>query len=238
MFVPECAGRIVAVNNGIDIDDFLSNTGGLPVLSPTMEQKRIVLTIGHGYRFWKGHDILLNAFARIRPGFPELALIIVGGGQASETRQLASDLGICDAVFFLTDVPHAQVSALLQRSDMYVLSSRWKKGVYGEGMPIALLEAAAAGKPVVATASCGVAEILTNYETGLLVPTEDADALAQAMVYVLEHPGEAREMARRLHQHVRGEFTWRRAHERYLELSHSELARYMGASLASQSNSH
>jgi glycosyltransferase involved in cell wall biosynthesis len=89
----------------------------------------------------------------------------------------------------------------------------------GEGFPLAVLEAAAAGTPVVATASTGVAELLEDRVTGRLVPLEDARALAFAICDMLADPLTARKMADALLNVVRDRFTWRQAAEKYSALA-------------------
>jgi glycosyltransferase involved in cell wall biosynthesis len=83
---------------------------------------------------------------------------------------------------------------------------------------VAILEAAAAGKPVVTTRTCGAAEIIEDGVTGRLVALEDAGALADAMCELLEDKEQARAMAENLRRKVLDEFTWRRAYESYVRL--------------------
>src|SRR5262249_39965206 len=105
------------------------------------------------------------------------------------------------------NVPFQELLPLLKRADVFALSSRWEKGICGEGFAIALLEAGAACRPVVTTNSCGVAELMQDGVNGRVVPTEDPEALAGAICDVLENPQSARQMAERLHERVVGEFT-------------------------------
>jgi len=118
----------------------------------------------------KGFDVLLVAVAKL----PALHLWLAGEGDLDAAlRQQASALGIADRVHFLgwrDDVP-----ALLAAADMLVCPSR------SEPLGNTIIEAWAARLPVVAAAAAGPSELITDEETGLLVPVDDADALAAAM---------------------------------------------------------
>jgi glycosyltransferase involved in cell wall biosynthesis len=96
-----------------------------------------------------------------------------------------------------TDIP-----ALLRTADVFVLSSRW------EGLPLAIIEAMMSGLPVVGTRVGGVAEVMVDGETGLLVPPKDPEALASALNRLLEDAGLRRQM---------GEAGRRRALDRFTE---------------------
>ena len=129
----------------------------------------------------KDQGTMLRAFAVVRGMQPNARLVVVGTGpREQELRRLAHDLGIGDAVQFLgmrDDVPD-----LLPGFDTFVLSS------LHEGLSIALVEALAAGVPIVATRVGGIPELVTHGEYGLLVPPADPAALASAMVWLARDP--------------------------------------------------
>jgi glycosyltransferase involved in cell wall biosynthesis len=123
----------------------------------------------------KGMDVLLEAFALIRRRLPQATLALVGDGtERPALEQLADRLDLGGSVTLLgfrDDVP-----LLLGGFDVFVLPSRT------EGLPMALLEAMAAGLAVVATRVGGVAEAVEDDVTGLLVPPEDPSAIAEAVI--------------------------------------------------------
>jgi len=123
----------------------------------------------------KGVDILIEAFARVHKQAPEAELVLVGDGvERTALGKQAAGLGVAEHVQFLgtrDDVP-----ALLATFDVFVLPSRT------EGLPMALLEAMAAGLPIVATAVGGVPQAIRHRETGLLVPAEKPEALAESLM--------------------------------------------------------
>jgi glycosyltransferase involved in cell wall biosynthesis len=129
----------------------------------------------------KDHGTMLRAFARVRAVRPRARLLLVGYGVLrEELEQLARDLGIAGDVVFTG--MRSDVTDLLAAGDVAALSSR------EECAPQALLEAMAVGVPVVATAVGGVPEMVESGSTGLVVPPEDPDALAGAVLGLLEDP--------------------------------------------------
>jgi len=134
----------------------------------------------------KGFDLLLRAFAAVPKRFPHADLTIAGAGQEeAELKTLCKRLGLEDRVKFAGHVSH--VYALFPGATVFVLSSRY------EGMPNALLEAAAAGLPLVATpASGGIVELLGSGRGSWLADEITAEALGTAMIGALEKilPGE------------------------------------------------
>lgn len=220
LLAPECATRIAPVPNGIDIDRFLNAASPVAVeLPPSFINRRRILNIG-AFEYKKGHDVLLKAFAEVKQTHPDTCLIIAGQTRAefNSTHQLIQDLNLNNDVLLLRDLPHDAVAALLQRTDLFVLSSRWEQGVCGEGFAMALLEAAAAQKPVVSTLSCGVAELIRDGESGVIVDPDNPHQLAHALLRMLDNPNEAEQQGKCLHARVSQHFTWKAAHQRYLTL--------------------
>ena len=220
MFAPECANRIVPIANGIDIERFLVNSEFDIQLPPSFRTRRKILNIG-AYEYKKGQDVLLRAFSKLRQTRVDVCLLIAGQPreELKAIERLIAELELQDHVVLLENLTHNRIAGLLQSVDIFVLSSRWKKGAWGEGFAMALLEAAAAQKPVISTLTCGVTELIQNGESGLIVPTEDPDALAQAMAALLDNAHEADRQAKNLHARVKQFFTWKNAHQSYLNLS-------------------
>ncbi len=135
----------------------------------------------------KAHDVFLQAAARIKRRSRRARFIIVGDGELREQlEQQARHLGLSGEVRFTgyrRDVP-----SLLSLFDVFVLSSRF------EGLPLSILEAMAARKPVIATCVDGVPEAVVDGETGWLVPPDDAEALADRILALIENPQRARAM--------------------------------------------
>jgi len=133
----------------------------------------------------KGVDVLIEAFASARKELPGAGLTLVGSGSAFEAnRRLATRLGLGDELRFTGTVPRAE--PYLVQADVVVLPSR------REGLPVAALEALGLGRPVVASAVGGTPTVVREGETGWLVPPEDPESLARALVEAGIGLGEAR----------------------------------------------
>lgn len=129
----------------------------------------------------KDLSTLLNAMARLKTEIPDLHLVLVGDGESASTlRSLARDLGIDSRVHFAGW--QGDLRPVYGSLDLVVLSSR------NEGTPVSLIEALAAGRPVVATAVGGVPEVLQQGTLGRLVPAGDSPRLAEAIREALADP--------------------------------------------------
>jgi len=134
----------------------------------------------------KGLDLLLRAFARIDPARRAHLLLAGDGPIRPQIEQTVAALGLTERVHLLgtrSDVP-----SLLKAADVYTLPSRT------EGLPNALLEAMAAGVPIVTTDAPGCRDLIEDKRTGLVVPYGDIDALAAALSDLLTDPARAAEL--------------------------------------------
>jgi glycosyltransferase involved in cell wall biosynthesis len=126
----------------------------------------------------KGIDEAVRAVAQLPD---DTVLVVLGDGpERASLERLARDLDVAARVFLLGRVP--DVAAWLRRAAVYVQPSRW------EGFGLGVLEAMHAGLPVVATRVSSLPELVVDGDTGLLVPTDERDALARAIVAALERP--------------------------------------------------
>jgi len=180
--------RVVAVPAGVDLAAFSRPAGGDRVRREFGLSRPVIGSIAM-FRGSKGHDLLLEAFDRLRGQFPEARLLLVGDGiRRSWVESLARERGLNGWVTFTgfrEDVPD-----LLGAMDCFALAS-----TRTEGVPQSLLQALAAGVPVVASAVGGIPEAIEDGATGLLVPPGDPGALAAALGSVLKDPESARRRA-------------------------------------------
>ncbi len=196
------ADQVVTIYNPVLDEDF-DRRAAAPADPADLEgEGALIVTVGR-LAPQKDHATLLRAFARLAGKHPARLLLIGEGPMRAELEALARALGIAGRVAFagLRDNPYPA----MREADLFVLSSAW------EGFGNVLVEAMAVGTPVVAT-DCpdGPAEILEGGKWGRLVPPGDADALAAAMLDVLQNGGvDARERARA--------FTVERAADLYLD---------------------
>jgi len=135
----------------------------------------------------KGLDLTLAAFAQVRQRFPQSRLLLMGDGPLKPALESqAAQLGITDAVTYGGFQHPARVRDALYASHLFVHPSRTTADGNREGIPNAAVEAMATGLPVVGTTHGGFPEAITDGESGLLVPENDAPALATAMLRILE----------------------------------------------------
>ena len=192
-------GKIRVVHNGIDVDRLpVHDDPGLRALLAGRSNRPLVLTVAR-LDAQKGHGHLLAAAATV----PDAVFVLVGEGREEATlKRQAHALGIAERVCFLghrNDVPD-----LLAVCDVFVLPSLY------EGLPLSVLEAMAAAKPVVATAIDGTTEAVVPGVTGLLVPPADPARLAGAIRALLKDGALARRMGEEGRARVCREFSLRR----------------------------
>lgn len=151
---------------------------------------------GHGVLFGgrlspeKGVDVLIRAAVHLPAGVP---VVIAGDGPSrEELEQLAAELDVADRVTFLGRVPGQELHQRMRRAAVVVVPSRWY-----ENQPMVILEAAAAGRPVVATNLGGLPELVEPGVTGWLVPHDDPTALADALRDATADPDRSHELGRR-----------------------------------------
>ncbi len=178
--------KTVVIPNGVDPAHFRDvppvdlGEFGIPADS------RVLITVGR-IEPQKGIDVLISAAREIVQQYPDVHFLIVGTGpDRSDLERQAATWRLSDRMHWAgkrTDVP-----GLLAASTAFILPSRW------EGMPNAVLEALAAGKPIIATRVEGASELVRDGINGWLVPIESPQALAEAVVRLLANSDQIDEM--------------------------------------------
>lgn len=164
-----------------------------------------------------GIDTAIRALALLRAEFPGATLTVAGSGPAEEElRRLAASLGVAGAVRFTGSVASEDMPRLFQQARVALNPS------LADNMPNSVLEALAAGRPVVSTRVGGVPFLVTDERTALLVPPADPQAMARALLRLARDPVLAEALARRGLEEV-GQYAWTRVRERLLAL-YGELA--------------
>ena len=200
------AGQIAVTPFGVDVRSF----SVVPALSPGARDGLVigtVKTMSHTY----GVDTLVEAFALLRqqltamqhPLADKVALRLVGDGpQIGALRALSGRLGVADRVTFTGPVPYEQVPAELAKLDIYAALSRQ------ESFGVAVLEAGAAGRPVVVSDAGGLPEVVQDGVTGLVVPRENPVAAADALLKLVTDPSQRIIMGESGRRHVRDHYAW------------------------------
>ena len=203
--------RCFTVYNGLDLEAFQA---------PHRDDRshlEIVLTIGNIRRI-KGHDILVKAAALVRDKVPDVRFLLAGEvleeGFFQELQQAVSSHGLQSTFCFLGGIK--DLPAQLQAADLFVLPSR------SEGFSNSLIEAMACALPVIATDVGGNGEAIQDGVTGVVVRSENPQALAQAIVKLLGSPEQRQRMGQAGRQRVKTYFSvdamLRQLTERYRDL--------------------
>jgi len=178
--------KISVIPNGVDTDRFQNAVATNLIEFGIPPQNKTVIAVGRLDQ-QKAPDLLLKAAEHLIPLYQDLHVLFVGNGPLMhEMKQWVSHRNLTDRVHFAGW--RADVAGLLKASRCLVLPSRW------EGMPNAVLEAMAAGLPVVATDVEGIDELVRPNETGLLIPSESAQELEKALSQLLDNPESSRKM--------------------------------------------
>jgi glycosyltransferase involved in cell wall biosynthesis len=193
--------KIRYIPNGVDTERFKPNfEDHLKVRKELGVDGFVWLAVGR-FDPPKDYPNMLQAFARVVHKYSNTILLIAGDGPLRETMEnMARELGVEKYVKFLgirRDIPQ-----LMNAADAYVMSSSW------EGMPMVLLEASATGLPIVATDVGGNREVVLDGITGFLVPPRNPEALAEAMLRMMDLPEEKRrEMGKAARKHIEKNFS-------------------------------
>ena len=185
------------------IYEFFRGTG-----SPAIRPGKVVLYFGR-FEPYKGIGVLVQAYSRIREQFPAWRLVIAGAGRLAQRLGVLSGDGVEIHEGFLSD---GAVADLMRSARLVVVpyTAATQSGV--------IATAYAFDRPVIATRVGGLAEMVQNGKTGLLVRPNDADALARAMRSLMKDPARLRQMARHVRTLRRGSYRWDRIAQSHAEL--------------------
>jgi glycosyltransferase involved in cell wall biosynthesis len=153
-----------------------------------------ILNIG-SLQPYKGHPDLIAACAILKEHGVPFRCRIIGGGSQAALRKLIAECGLEAEVELLGPLDQQEVAARLSRADCYVQPSIITASGKMEGIPVSIMEALAAERPVVATQISGVPELVQPGKTGYLAPPGDPHALARALEAVYRNPQQARDLA-------------------------------------------
>ena len=162
----------------------------------------------------KGFDVLLRACDILAQRQQQFTLTLAGGGghvfglgkEEKRLQTLRSQLGLENRVQFPGLVSHNELPRLLMAHDIFVAPCVIHASGRRDGIPNTVIEALSCGMPVVSTNIHALPEVVRNGETGLTVPPNDPEALADAIQWCMEHPDEARQLGRQGQELVKGMF--------------------------------
>ena len=166
-----------------------------------------LLTVGRLQKR-KGHDMLISALPRIRESIPEVVYAVVGGGEELPALQrLVEKMNLGDNVQFLGELSDADLINCYQQCDLFVLPNRQLGGDI-EGFGIALVEAQACGKAVVAGDSGGTRETMQIPTTGLVVDCDTPSALEKLVIELLGDRARLEAMGEAARRWAVSQFDW------------------------------
>lgn len=202
--------KITVIPCGVDTKLFRPRDPAVARRRLGLPEGRLLLFVGRIERL-KGIDTLLEAAALLmaRPGYDDLRVLIVGGDLETDgdnpelhrVRKLAGDLGIRTRVDFLGSQPQPALPDFFSAADLTIMPSHY------ESFGMVALESMACGTPVIASRVGGLARLVRDGETGLLVPEEEPTALAMQIHAILQDEPERAAMSRRAATYAR-EFAW------------------------------
>ena len=184
--IPEARERLSVIHNAVPASNA---TPSAPSFSPAR-----LLCLGRLVED-KGFDVALEAFARVLPRAPHTHLVIAGDGpERQRLERLATDRRVDRSVIFTGWVHPRETAALIESAAVVMMPSR------REPFGLVALETALAGRPIVASRSGGLPEVVEDRETGLLVDADDVLQTAAALASLLDDPRRATAMGQRARQ--------------------------------------
>ncbi len=196
---PQVASRCVVIHLGVDVP-------AAAAAPPPRDTPRLICAARFGV--WKGHTVLIDALAELRRRGVGFQCDFAGDGELRKTVESAiAAAGLGEAIRLLGNVSHAALTASLSAGDYdcFVLASTERAGEH-EGIPIAIMEAMAAGLPVVSTLTGSIDELVTP-QTGTLVAQRDPIALADALEPLLRDRALRLSVGARARERIRVSFS-------------------------------
>ncbi|KQR69274.1 glycosyltransferase family 4 protein [Rhizobium sp. Leaf341] len=167
----------------------------------------VILSVGRAVEK-KGYDLLLTALARL-PDDLAWRFVHIGGGTLAKTlKAMATDLGISHRIDWLGAMAQEDVLARYRASDIFALACRIGADGDRDGLPNVIVEAASQRLACISTTISGVPELLSDGETGLLVPPEDPDAIAHALERAIRDPALRASLGQAAERRVRRDFDY------------------------------
>ena len=208
--------KIRVIYNGVDAEQFSPlEDAPLPPQLTDLSSKRIILFVGH-FGLRKGIFFAIRAMRQVRAAFPDAHLVCVGGtpawlGRNEYRKVLTGEIsrnGVEGCVTLLDAVKNTELVGFYRHSEVFVLPT------YYEAFPKVVVEAMACGRPVVATRTGGIPELVDDGETGWLLPFGSPDAIADKLIMLLGDRGMRLSMGRLGREKVEKSFTWHAVAER------------------------
>lgn len=217
--------KLTAIRNGVDLKSLTPCPPDAEYLQLwNLANKRVIGFIGSFYRY-EGLDLLVEAFAKLAPRYPDLVLLLLGGEEREgDLRKQVQRLGLDDRVLMPGRIPHSRVPGVYSLMEALVYPRRSMR-LTELVTPLKPLEAMAMGRPVVASNIGGHRELLRDGETGLLFPPGDASSLAQTIGQLLDDQPLREKLASQGRDWVLHEHSWEKTTSAYTAIYERALDR-------------
>lgn len=205
--------QVTLVCNGVDTKNLQPSKDELDKLRNELNLKEDDFCILNSARLTrqKAQWVLIEAAAILKQQQQQIRIIIVGeGGLAQELENRIHELNVSDQVLLLGF--RADINKLLAISHVFALPS------IDEGMPMALLEAAAARKPIISTLVGDIGKLIVHKQTGLAVPLENPNAMAQAILTIKQNTTLAKELSNNVHRRMKENYSSEAMCKRYTQI--------------------
>jgi len=176
----------VVINHGVDYNKFQIDHRG-------QNKEKIILSVG-ALKPRKGYHVSFPAIAEVKKKYPGIKYYIVGGKPQKIYTDLVKSLNLEKNIEFLQDLSDEELIKLYYKSNIFLLTSITINDNDFEGFGLVYLEAGACGKPVIGAYGSGAEDAIVNGETGILVPQNDVQKTAEAILKLLDDPELANKM--------------------------------------------
>jgi len=221
--------RTEVIPYGIDPDKFYIDPAAGAVMRARLgiapDRPTIVWASRMVYK--KGLSVLLEALPAVLQAQPETLLVLGGYGDLrDELEQQVQRLGIASSVLFPGPITRDEINSFWNAGDIVVVPAIHDHRGNVDGLPNIILESMSAGRPIVASCTAGIPQVITDDEHGLLVPERDVQALAEAIVRLLNNPADAATLGRAARRRVEQELRWSHIAARFEQVYLAAQARW------------
>jgi len=199
-FLRKFSQKLVHIPPGVNTEQF--KPGDYPKIGDIF-----FLSVLDEYHQYKGIETLFLALQYLKPRFPGILVVIGGSGELKEFYQKkAVEMGIASNILFAGYIPEKDLPRYYGGTSVFILPSTDSTR---EGFGLVLLEAMACGRPVITTDIAGMAEDIKEFGSGMIIPRESPESLAEGIARCMEHPDETEAMGRSARILIEQKYDWK-----------------------------
>ncbi|MFH1780758.1 MAG: glycosyltransferase family 4 protein [Candidatus Nealsonbacteria bacterium] len=203
--------HVEIIPNGVDVGNFTGLDRQESRAALGIKNEFVIITVARLEKV-KGIEYLILSLLGLKSAIADYKLLIIGdGGERKALENLVKKLGLTESVKFLGQIVNERVAEYLIAGDCFVLPS------IREGFGIAILEAQAAGIPVIGAKVGGIAEVLAQGQTGLLVPPGDEQSICDALVKIYANPDLALKMVESARENLKN-YDWQKIADKVYQI--------------------